>query len=291
MLLNGTVFMRNKNYWMMAGSLLLMGAPAVHATTAPDATAPDGKVSLAAGADYSSGKYGTNTTTDIWSVPLTASYETDRWTFKLVVPYFNIRGATDVIPGIGKVKNGNPHGRGRGHGGSVPTTPTTTATIGSASGLGDITASAGYELFSSTDHSFGLDLTGKVKFGTADANQGLGTGKNDYGLSLDAYKVFGDWTTFGGVGWVNYGSSQYIQLKNGFNANIGANYKLNQSNSIGSYYYYREKIATAGAPQSELTGYWNHDFNDRLRLQAYVLGGFSNGSPDYGAGGSLKYSF
>jgi hypothetical protein len=288
MLFNGTGFMRNKNYWMMAGSLLLIGAPAAHATTAPDGTAPDGKFSLAAGADYSSGKYGTSTTTDIWSVPMTASYETDRWTFKLVVPYINISGATDVIPGVGKVKNGNPHGRGHGNGGSVPAT---TATTGSASGLGDITASAGYELFSSTDHSFGLDLTGKVKFGTADANQGLGTGQNDYGLSLDTYKVSGDWTMFGGVGWMNYGSSQYIQLKNGFNANIGANYKLNQNDSIGTYYYYREKIATAGAAQSELTGYWNHNFNDSLRLQAYVLGGFANGSPDYGVGGSLKYSF
>jgi hypothetical protein len=269
---------------MIVGGMLLIGAPVAHA-----ATTDNGRFSLSAGADYSSGKYGTDTTTDIWSVPVAAAYQTDRWTFKLTVPYINISGAGNVIPGVGKVNNGNPRGRGRGNGGAMPA-PETTAN-GSASGLGDITASAGYELFGSADRTFGLDLTGKVKFGTADENKGLGTGKNDYGLSLDTYKVSGAWTAFGGVGWMKYGSSQYIQLKNGFNANIGADYKLNSSNNIGAYYYYRERIADTGASQSEIAGYWNHKFNDSLRVQAYALAGFADGSPDYGVGASLKYSF
>ncbi len=282
--------MRNPQHWMIVGGLLLVGAPAAHA-----ATSDSGQFSLSAGANYSSGKYGTNTTTDIWSVPVTAEYDVDRWTFKLIVPYINISGADNVIPGVGKVKNGNPRGRGLGHliGGVLPGGGggTSTTASGSASGLGDVTATAGYELFTSADRTAGLDLTGKVKFGTADENKGLGTGKNDYGLSLDTYKVMGDWTAFGGVGWMKYTSSQYIQLKNGFNANVGMGYKLGGSDDIGAYYYYRERIATGGAPQSEVTGYWNHKFNDSLRLQAYVLGGFTNASPDYGVGASLKYSF
>ncbi|HEY8327187.1 MAG TPA: transporter [Rhodanobacter sp.] len=277
--------MRNPQHWMIAGGLLLIGAPVAHA-----ATTDNGRFSLSAGADYSSGKYGTATTTDIWSVPVAAAYQTDRWTFKLTVPYINISGAGNVIPGVGKVNNGNPKGRGRGNGGGTTPAPGTAAS-GSASGLGDITASAGYELFGSADRTFGLDLTGKVKFGTADENKGLGTGKNDYGLSLDTYKVSGAWTAFGGVGWMKYGSSQYIQLKNGFNANIGADYKLGAGDNIGAYYYYRERIADTGASQSELTGYWNHKFNDSLRVQAYALAGFADGSPDYGVGASLKYTF
>lgn len=276
--------MRNKQ-WMMVSGLLLIGAPAAHAATV------DGKLSLSSGADYSSGKYGTDTTTDIWSVPVTASYETDRWTFKLTVPYVHISGSNDVIPGVGKVNNGNPKGRGHGKGGSVPTPTPTTASSGSASGLGDVTASAGYELFSSADRTFGLDLTGKVKFGTADENKGLGTGKNDYGIALDTYKVSGDWTVFGGVGWMKYGSSDYIKLKNGFNANVGAGYKFSSADSFGAYYYYRERIATGGASQSELTAYWNHKFGNSWRLQAYALGGMADGSPDYGVGASLKYTF
>ena len=276
--------MLKKPFLITAG--LLLGTTAAHA-----AGSGDDQFSLAAGADFSSGKYGTDTTTNIWSVPVTATYNMDRWTFKLVVPYVDISGAGNVIPGVGRVKNSNPHGRGHGRGAAGNTVATTTAGTGSASGLGDIVASAGYEVFQSSDHTFGVDVTGKVKFGTADANKGLGTGKNDYGASLDTYKVYGNWTAFGGVGWMKYGSSQYIQLKNGFNANIGLGYKLSHDDDFGVYYDYRQKIATNGGPQSEVTAYWNHKLNQKLRLQAYVLGGFANGSPDYGVGASLKYLF
>lgn len=286
-----------KNYCAaIAGGVLLAGTFAAHAADG------GGQLSVDAGANYSSGTYGTSTSTDIWSAPLSVGWQDDRWTLKLTVPYIAISGSNDVIPGAGKVDNGNPHGRGLGHivgtllpGAGAGTTTTTagsgTTGRGSASGLGDIVASAGYTLFSSDDRSAGLDLTGKVKFGTADANRGLGTGQNDYGLSLDAYKASGAWTVFGGAGWMKYGSSQYIRLKNGFNANVGAGYKLGGNDDVGAYYYYREKIAVGGAAQSELTAYWNHKLGQSWRLQSYVLGGLSNGSPDWGVGATVKYLF
>ena len=279
--------MPSKIYSTMAGAIVFMSALGAHATTPGDA----GKFSLIAGVDYSSGKYGSDTTTDILSLPVTGVYDIDRWSFKLTVPYINVSGSDAVIPGIGKTKNSNPKGRGHGHGGVVP--PPTLTPSGSASGLGDITASAGYLLATNADRSFGVDLTGKVKFGTADADKGLGTGKNDYGLSVDAFKSFGEWTLSGGVGWMKYTSSKFIQLKGGFDSNLGAEYKLNPSNNIGASYYYRQKITTGpeGAPKSELTGYWNHQLNDTWHLQTYVLGGLANGSPDYGVGAAVRYGF
>jgi hypothetical protein len=96
---------------------------------------------------------------------------------------------------------------------------------------------------------------------------------------------------FGGAGFMKYGSSQYIVLHNGWNANLGAGYKLDDANDIGAYLYFREKISDSGYAQRELSGYWNHRFGNAWRLQAYVLGGFSDGSPDWGAGGSLRYAF
>lgn len=279
--------MRKNMNWMVLSGLLLIGVPGAHATD---------RFSIGTGANDSSGTYGTSTSTEIWSVPFTAEYKTDRWTFKLTVPYIGLHGSGNVIPGTGPVNNGNPLGRGLGNsvgGGSTPapgSTSTTSATR-SVSGMGDVVASAGYTLVTSADRSFGLDLTGKVKFGTADANKGLGTGQNDYGLALDTYKVLGRWTPFGGVGWMNYGSSSYIKLKNGMNANVGMDYKVGGNDNIGAYYYYRQRIAVGGAPQSELAAYWNHRFSDSFRLQGYALGGMANGSPDYGAGASIKYTF
>ena len=93
------------------------------------------------------------------------------------------------------------------------------------------------------------------------------------------------------MGWVKYGSSQYIKLKNGYNANVGVDYRFDSNNNFGSYYYYREKIAAGGAQQSELAAYWNHKLSENLRLQSYVLGGAADGSPDWGVGASVKYTY
>ncbi len=252
-----------------------------------------GHATVSAGFDYSTGRYGTPFTTDIWDVPFTAGYQGDRWSVKLTVPWVSVTGASNVIPGIGRVLNLNPHARGHGLGlgiGVGVTTPPT-VTKGSASGVGDVVAQATYGLVRDDAAQFGLDLTGKVKFGTASASKGLGTGENDYGANLDAYKGFGAWTAFGGAGYMKYGSSQYITLHDGWNANLGAGYKLDDADDVGTYFYFRQKISDSGYAQRELTGYWNHRFGSAWRLQAYVLGGFSDGSPDWGAGGALRYAF
>lgn len=265
-------------------SMLGMAMPCAYAQDSGNFTA-------SAGFDYSSGKYGTPFNTDIWDVPFSVGYEASRWSVKLTVPWIDVSGANDVIPGIGRVKNNNPHGRGHGRGNGGGPTPPTVETSGSASGLGDVVAQATYGLVRDDADNFGLDLTGKVKFGTASENKGLGTGQNDYGVNLDAYKGLGAWTLFGGAGYMKYGSSQYIVLHNGWNANAGASYKLTAADTLGAYVYFRQKISDVGYPERELTGYWNHHFSHAWRLQTYVLGGFSDGSPDVGAGATVRYAF
>lgn len=257
------------------------------------ATAYAGTPWVSVGANAFSGTYGTSTTTDIYSVPLTFGYDTGRWHLKLTAPYIRISGSSNVIPGIGAVSNSNPSGLGRAGGpfGTTGGTTQATQTTGTASGLGDVVAQASYTVLYDEHSRFGVDVGGKVKFGTANENQGLGTGKNDYGVLVDAYKGIGDWTVFGGVGYTKYGSSQYIPLHNGGNANVGASLRVNDSNTLGAYYYYRQRISDFGYRQSEMSGYWNHKIGDKARLQVYALTGFSNGSPDWGGGASMKWSF
>lgn len=254
-----------------------------------------GTPSFSAGANYFSGKYGTTATTDIWSVPLVFGYDSGPWHFKLTVPYIQVTGTGDVLPGVGKVQNTNPLGLGGGRGnplmGGGGNTTSTSPTSTTASGLGDVVAQASYSVFYDKTSRFGMDLGTKIKFGTADANKGLGTGQNDYGLNLLAYKGWGSWTVFGGMGYTHYGSSQYIKLKNGGDANAGFSFKLSDTDNLGAYYYYRQRISDFGYQQSEVSGFWNHKITSKARLQAYVLTGFTNGSPDWGGGASLKWSF
>ena len=78
------------------------------------------------GADYSTGDYGSDTTTTIWSVPFSARYTTDAWTFKATLPWLQVDGDVNVLPGLGNVGNSNPNGRGKGNGrgnGGAPQPP------------------------------------------------------------------------------------------------------------------------------------------------------------------------
>ena len=266
-----------KKKWLVLCSVAALAASA-------NASA-DGS-SVGVGFDYSSGKYGAATTTEIWSVPFTYGYDSGPWSFKLTVPYISVSGSGNVVPGIGGTDNRNPHGRGR-DGGTVPTTETS----GSASGLGDVVAAATYALFTSDATGFGLDLTGKVKFGTADENKGLGSGQNDYIVALDAYRGHGDWTVFGGVSYAMLGDSEFLQLDDVFGANVGTSYKIDEVSSWGAVYDYRQKASDKSQARNELTAFYNHKVGDTAKLQAYVLGGFSDGSPDWGGGLSLKFGF
>lgn len=254
------------------------------------ASAKAGDSSASVGFDYSSGKYGSDITTQIWSLPLGYAWRSDRWALRLTVPYLRVSGAGNVIPGLGGTGNSNPRGRGRnGQSPSVPGEPI--EGTGSASGLGDVVASAAYALIADPTSGFGLDVSGRIKFGTADADKGLGSGQNDFTLGLDAYQAFGDWTAFGGVNYAMLGDSEFLQLEDVFGANVGASYKLSDAASWGLVYDYRQRAAELSDTRRELTGFYNHKVGATSKLQAYVLTGFSDGSPDLGGGLTLSHGF
>ncbi|HVK53455.1 MAG TPA: hypothetical protein VM532_00345 [Burkholderiales bacterium] len=253
--------------------------------------ADDTNLSLGVGANYSSGDYGTSTTTRITSAPVTARLDSGAWTLKLSVPYTRISGGADVIPGVGVTTNTNPNKRGRGRGGNGGTTTTSTTSSESESGMGDVVFTVTNNVYNNAAGQWGVDLSGKIKFGTADEDKGLGTGENDYSVLVDLYKQINQWTLFGGVGYTDLGSSEFIQLDNVFSASLGSTYKLNDVNSLGFSFDYREKSSDTGFSQREMTAFVVHKFNKTWKGQAYLLKGFSDGSPDWGVGASVTYGF
>ncbi len=249
----------------------------------------DGQFSVGTGFNYSTGDYGTSTTTKIVSIPFTARYDKGPWTFKATIPYLHITGSSSVIPGVGAIASSNPQGRGRS--GTTTTTPANTTTTGSASGMGDTVLALTYNAFYDSASRLGLDLTGKAKIATADADKGLGTGENDYGAQVDLYKTFDRTTAFGGVGYTELGSSSFLQLRNVWNLNLGAVNKLNDQDAVGLSYDYRQKVSDTAAPISELTGFWTRKIDRTWKAQLYLLKGLANGSPNWGAGASIAYAF
>jgi hypothetical protein len=130
-----------------------------------------------------------------------------------------------------------------------------------------------------------------VKLGTADRDQGLGTGADDYGMQVDVYKTYDRVTYFAGIGYTELGSSPFIQLNSVLSGTAGASYKLDERNSAGLSLDTRERASPSGSPQRELSAFWTQKIDRTWKMQAYVLKGFSNGSPDWGVGASFAHAF
>jgi hypothetical protein len=241
----------------------------------PAAAADEGTVRIGTGVDYTSGDYGTSAKTTILSIPFNVRYDRDRWTLKASLPWLQIKGGARVIPDIG----------------AVDPEATTTLPETRASGWGDLVTSVIYNAYYDPAWKLGLDVTAKVKWAIADVNKGLSTGENDYTALVDTYKTMDRLTWFGGVGYANLGSSDQIPLRNVWSLNLGASYKLDDRDSAGLSFDGRQRVAATAFPQRELTAFWLRKFDKHWRTQLYLLKGLSDGSPDWGGGLSVAYSF
>ncbi|HYL89639.1 MAG TPA: transporter [Burkholderiales bacterium] len=260
---------------IVVGCAVALGIGAVSFSYAAD----DRELRLGVGADYTRGTYGGSTESTTWSIPFTARYETGRWTSKLTIPWLEVTGPSSFVPGFGHTdSSGKPKKRNFAG--------TTTE-----SGVGDTVASVTYNAWYDDELERGIDLTGRIKLPTADAGAGLGTGSTDVSGQVDAYRTFDRLTLFADVGYYWFGHSDYVELKNAWNYGIGASQKMNDKDSLGVSLDGRQKASVGGAPQRELTFFWNRRMDRDARFQAYVLLGLANGSPDVGLGASVAKSF
>jgi hypothetical protein len=255
---------------------------AAMASVAMPAIAADG-FTLGTGFDYSTGKYGGSASTDVLYLPLVLKHESGPLILKLTVPYVEITrnidaGATTTVIYVD----------------DEPVTVGTTAGTGQSSrisGLGDVVGAATYNLYFAAESGFLVDATAKAKFATGDQNQGLGTGKNDYALQLDAYKTIGPVSLFGSAGYKWMGKPEGSNFRNVPYASAGLTYKFNTATTAGIIGDYRRSVLADLASQRELTLYVAHHLDKQWKLQAYVVGGMSDTSPDAGVGAMIGYAF
>lgn len=241
-------------------------------TLSQSGMAAQGAYSLSSGVDYSSGKYGEPTATEVTYVPFTGRYETDSWIFKLTVPYISITGPGNVIPNIGQNVN-------------------TSNAVRTDAGLGDIVASTSYSLINSKRSGTIIDITGKIKFGTAEKFRGLGSGANDYAAETSVYKIMDSLSVFGTLGYKVFGQSLGYTLNDVFYGSLGISKNMGELTSTGLIYDYRQATSTWGDPQQIWTVFLNRKINTRWKVQTYIFTGSGNSSPDYGGGATLKQSF
>lgn len=242
------------------------------------AMAGENGFSLSAGMEYSTGNYGAQDSTDIQYFPVTGKYQAGPVILKLMVPYVNITGPANVIGGPGNVMQAATAGGG-------------TPQRRSASGQGDVVAVGAYNVYQNAANGLLLDLTGKIKFATADDTKGLGTGKNDFSIQADAIKQSGAWMLFGSLGWRKMGDPDGTDFKDPWFGSVGAGYGLNVATQLGVAYETRQSVIDGGAKLSELTLFASYRLAPGYTLQGYAIKGFAAGSPDWGGGAVLNRHF
>lgn len=260
-----------KNAILAAGfivTFVTVPAQSVHAETG-------GRLSLETGMHYDTGKYGGTQSTDILYVPVIGKYQDKEWTLKMTVPYLQISGPGNVVAINGTSVTG----------------ATTANTRATRSGLGDVIVSATRNVYDGGSSGFGVDLTGKVKFGTASSANGLGTGKNDYAFLAELYQDTGNLSTFGTLGYRVYGSPAGYSLNKVFFGSLGGSYRFGPKTNGGIMLEGGQKITATGSSRLEAILFISHKIEKNWKARGYVLKGFTNSVPDWGAGATIGYLF
>jgi hypothetical protein len=245
---------------------LLLAVPAIFADA--DSTVPQPAWTLGTGFNYSKGDYGFAADTEYFSAPLNLGYDNGTWMFRASVPWVTIKGPAANTGG-----------------GGVPR-PTTA----SESGLGDIFASATYRMGRILG-PIQAAFTGRVKFPTADEARGLGTGETDTYGQFDFYRVLGSTTPFVSLGYRFLGDSAVYQLEDGVYASAGSHIRTSASTVLTVAVNWSEPYVAGGDASTDALVSVTHDLNESWQLSGYALKGFTDASPDHGAGLQMNYRF
>ncbi len=246
--------------------------------------APQAGISL--GYDYSSGEYGQNVTTEIEYLPVSMSLTEGSWRAELIVPWIRVTGNGSVVPGPGSPMVFDNFNAGLLGGGGAPASATSTIT---SSGMGDVIAELGYAVMPA-DGSF-YELTGSVKFGTADENEGLGTGENDYSLRLDGVVGSGAVMPYFTVGYLVTGDGGGFDYRDVPFASAGLMFRMGEGASAGLGYDYRSATVRGSDDQQQASAFFAWRLGPAVSASVSGLIGFTDSSPDYGLGAELSTRF
>lgn len=216
------------------------------------------------------GTFGTRHTIGIFYDPTFLQYQTPTVRLKLTVPYISVTH----LPVGAAVTNGTV---------SLHANSRQTATV---SGLGDVWFAAHDTLIPERGLRPALVPYVKIKWGTASAREGLGTGCNDYELGLGVNTTIGaNIFPFAHVGYRFVGTPPGAHLNNiatyDGGVSVGATARM-----VFTLMYSGEQSEQPGYPgPSDAIVAWNYNVTAAgSGFQIYVDKGLSNGSAKIGGG-------
>jgi hypothetical protein len=230
---------------------------------------PSEGYSLTVGLEYESGDYGTSATTDLWRVPVGIDYVKGPFSAGVNTAYLSAKSTGAIT--ISNMTH-------------MTSVSTSSSSVRSASGIGDINLYASYQLPADTSSDFIYHVTGRLKLGTADEKKGLGTGENDYAVEGGLLTAYDKFYVFANLGYQVTGDSATVNYDNVWYANAGATYPMTKARSVGAMLEVSQAATPGFDSPAQLTLFLNQKLDTQRQLYFYLLLGLSNGSPDSGVG-------
>jgi outer membrane putative beta-barrel porin/alpha-amylase len=266
---------REMRHFVMGTVLVLLGAGPALAQDEP-------RVKFSTSVNYSIGDYGTGKDTTIVYVPFTLGVRPfDRFWLSLTVPFIYQDTQNVVLTGGGVASRKNQKGKA-----AQPATSTT------ESGLGDVLLKASVVVVEERDLIPEITPYLKIKFPTADADRGLGTGEYDETLGVDIDKrligaLFGYLT----LAYTFIGDPPGTDFRNSFGWSVGAAYAVVQPLSLFAFIEGSTSISRGQADPVELRGGAEFRATKWLRLTGAVTRGLTSGAADWGISAALSLRF
>ncbi|MGQ0532151.1 MAG: hypothetical protein ACT4OF_05585 [Caulobacteraceae bacterium] len=255
--------------------------------------------SFSTGVDYTSGDYGEAENTTIYQVPFSAAYRGEGWAFAVTVPYVDLKGTGNIIPGgVGGVGGGvgDIGGLPGGIGGIDPgiiglpgpapaPAPPPVPTLVDEQGLGDVTVSFAWAPWQS-DNGGGLTIGAGARLPTGDEEKSLGAGETIGSLSANYSVPLGDaFSLYAGAG---YGYA-FDSEEGGIFGGVGAQADLSSRFALGAGVDWAEATTTGFEDSTTATLFARFAMTDSVDLAGYVAAGLTDTSPDTGAGVRISF--
>ena len=264
---------------------------------------------------YSSGNFGTNTTSDFFYGPWSIRRYFRDGDVSLVIPFVALTtdgratlvdgkpvrvddgggnsgsggggsGSSDDCPGNSGSNSGQGGGKkscltGRAEGQKVTTV-----------GLGDIILRGRYYVLEEQKYLPLVALTARMKFPTANASQGLGTGAFDHGYGVEISKLIGEkWLAFLDGGYNFIGNPDGLELQNQYWYDIGTGYYITRDLMASVYFEEYRALVPGLVNIRDFFFAMNYRAFSAWRFNGGVAVGVSNGAPDYVLSIGTSYRF
>jgi hypothetical protein len=250
--------------WLVVALFVLANAHAADKSAADKSD--DSPISAKFAYDWTSGKYGQakDSTASIGSLTVTADF-TD-YSVDVVVPYLRQSGPGRliVLPGRRPVVVLGPDER--------------------VTGLGDVTGGVTRYVLNQEDHHVDLDVGVIVKFATASADKGLGTGKYDYSIQAAIGREMGGFNATLTGGYTFVGKVEGQDYHNAFYGSFDLAYAVTKAISVGVTYSDGASVIPGTPASRDAQLYVTFKPSKRTKIEVYYLRGWTTQSPDRGAG-------